>query len=136
MPTDPPDPRRNSGRFAYDGLERVIHEKARLSILASLASYPDGLLFTELKSLCALTDGNLSRQIQSLQESGLVEVWKRVSSQRPQTICRLTAPGRQRFLEYIAELERVVSDAHLKDASRKAPLARTTPPSKRISPAI
>ena len=53
---------REPGRFAYGGLERVIHEKARLSILASLASHADGLLFNDLKALCALTDGNLSRQ--------------------------------------------------------------------------
>jgi hypothetical protein len=45
-----PGPKRAGGRFAYDGLERVIHEKARLSILSSLAAHPDGLIFTELKS--------------------------------------------------------------------------------------
>ena len=50
----------SSGRFAYDGLERVIHEKARLGILASLIAHPDGLLFNDLKDLCSLTDGNLS----------------------------------------------------------------------------
>ena len=37
-----------SGRFAYDGLERVIHEKARLSIMSSLATHPEGLLFNDL----------------------------------------------------------------------------------------
>ena len=47
------------GRFAYEGLERIIHEKARLGILTSLVAQPKGLLFNELKDLCALTDGNL-----------------------------------------------------------------------------
>lgn len=100
-----------SGRFAYDGLQRVIHEKARLSIMASLAAHPEGLLFNDLKALCALTDGNLSRHLQLLQESELVEVWKGFKNNRPQTLCRLTADGRKRFLEYIAELEKVVADA-------------------------
>ena len=102
---------RAPGRYAYDGLERVIHEKARLSILSSLASNEAGLLFNDLKALCSLTDGNLSRQIQLLQESGFVEVWKGYNNNRPQTLCRLTPSGQERFLEYIAVLEDVVSNA-------------------------
>src|SRR5438067_8328904 len=85
----------SSGRFAYDGLERVIHEKARLGILASLVAHPDGLLFNDLKDLCSLTDGNLSRHLQLLQETGLVEVWKGVKRNRPQTLARLTEAGRR-----------------------------------------
>ena len=53
-----------SGRFAYEGLERVLHEKARLGIMTSLVTRPEGLLFSELKHLCALTDGNLSRHLE------------------------------------------------------------------------
>jgi len=100
-----------SAPFAYEGLERVIHERARLSILSSLAAHANGLVFNDLKSLCALTDGNLSRQIQLLQEAGFVEVWKGTKNNRPQTLCRLTEDGKKRFLEYIAELEQVVANA-------------------------
>ncbi len=100
-----------SGRFAYDGLERAIHEKARLGIMTSLASHPRGLLFGDLKDLCALTDGNLSRHLQVLHDEGLVEVWKGYSHKRPQTLCRLTDEGRRRFLDYLAELENVIADA-------------------------
>lgn len=107
------------GRFAYEGLERVMHEKARLGILTSLATHPDGLLFADLKKLCALTDGNLSRHLQVLQEAELLEVWKGFRDNRPQTLCRLTTQGRRRFLDYIAELERVVEDAVA--APRKRP---------------
>jgi len=102
---------REPGRFAYDGLERLFHERARLSILSSLAAHADGLLFNDLKSLCSLTDGNLSRQLSTLQEGGLVEVWKGFKKNRPQTLCRLTPQGRVRFLEYVNELEHVVADA-------------------------
>lgn len=100
-----------AGRFAYEGLERLIHEKARLSIVSSLAAYPQGLLFTDLKELCALTDGNLSRHLQMLQEANVVEVWKGFKNNRPQTLVRLTRQGRQRFVEYINVLERIVADA-------------------------
>jgi DNA-binding MarR family transcriptional regulator len=99
------------GRFAYDGLDRIIHEKARLSIVTSLATHPQGLLFTDLKELCALTDGNLSRHLQLLSEAGLVQIWKGFKDNRPQTLCQLSAEGRKRFLEYLAVLENVVTDA-------------------------
>ena len=97
--------------FAYEGLERVIHEKARLGILASLASHTDALTFSELKQLCALTDGNLNRHLQVLQDAGLVEIRKETDGNRPQTLCHLTTEGRQRFAQYISALEKVVEHA-------------------------
>lgn len=102
-----------SGRFSYQGLDRVMHEKARLGILASLAAHDAGLLFNDLKQLCSLTDGNLSRHLTVLSDAGLVEIWKGVAGPRPQTMYRLTSPGRKRFAEYINELERVINDAQL-----------------------
>ena len=108
----------DSGRFAYEGLDRVLHEKARLGIMTSLVTQPDGLLFSELKRLCALTDGNLSRHLDVLREAGLVEVWKGFENRRPQTLCRLSAEGRQRFLAYLEELEQVLRDAMPKAARR------------------
>jgi DNA-binding MarR family transcriptional regulator len=109
------------GRFAYDGLERIIHEKARLGILTSLVAQPKGLLFNELKDLCSLTDGNLSRHLQVLHEAGLVEVWKGQQKNRPQTLCRMTDEGRRRFLDYINVLENVVADALSAARSEDAP---------------
>ena len=108
-----------AGRFAYDGLDRVLHEKARLGIMTSLVTRPDGLLFGELKRLCALTDGNLSRHLDVLHEAGLVEIWKGFENRRPQTLCRLTPDGRQRFLAYLEQLEQVVRDAMPKAAKRE-----------------
>ena len=98
-------------RFAYGGLDRVIHERARLSILTSLLTHPKGLLFGDLKQLCDLTDGNLSRHLQILQEAMLVAVAKSFEANRPQTLCRITPTGRQRYLEYLSVLEQIVRDA-------------------------
>jgi DNA-binding transcriptional ArsR family regulator len=106
------------GRFAYEGLERVLHEKARLGIMTSLVMRPEGLLFSELKRLCALTDGNLSRHLDVLREAGLVEVWKGFDNRRPQTLCRLSPEGRTRFLAYLEELEQVIRDAMPRAARR------------------
>jgi len=99
------------GRFAYEGLDRVIHEKARLSLLTSLAAHPKGLVFGTLKQMCGLTDGNLSRHLQVLEEAGLIAIEKGYDGNRPQTICRITAEGRHRYLDYLKVLEQVVRDA-------------------------
>ena len=101
----------NEGRFAYEGLNRVIHERARLSVLTSLLTNPKGLTFGDLKQLCALTDGNLSRHLSVLEKAKMVEIVKGHDRNRPQTICRITANGRRRYLEYLSTLEQVVKDA-------------------------
>jgi hypothetical protein len=109
-----------TGRFAYDGLERVFHEKARLGIMTSLVSQPRGVIFAELKEMCHLTDGNLSRH-----EAGFVEIWKGYHKNRPQTLCRMTDLGRKRFFEYINVLETVVQDAL--GAARSSSAAASSP---------
>ena len=99
------------GRFAYPGLDRIIHERGRLGILSSLIAHPAGLSFNNLKQLCSLTDGNLNRHLQVLREAGLVETVKDFSRERASTLCRLTPLGRDRYLDYLAALEQVVRDA-------------------------
>ena len=118
-------PKLDAARFAYEGLDRVIHEKARLGVLTSLVAHPKGLIFADLKRLCGLTDGNLSRHLQVLQEAGLVDIVKGYDRNRPQTMCRITAKGRRRFLSYLAVLEQVVRDAA--EASKTAALAEAAP---------
>lgn len=108
--------------FSYEGLDRVLHEKARLGIMTSLMSHPKGLAFGDLKHLCGLTDGNLSRHLQTLEEAGVVEIIKTFEKKRPLTTCRLTAAGRKRFVDYIEVLEQVVRDAA--EASGHAQIAR------------
>jgi len=99
------------GTYAYNGLDRVLHEKARLGIMTALLTRAGGIVFTDLKALCALTDGNLSRHVTVLQEAGLVEVWKGHQGRRPQTLIRLSETGRADFLAYLQQLEQVIDDA-------------------------
>lgn len=99
------------GRFAYEGLDRAIHEKSRLAIMTSLLTNPSGLLFGDLKRLTSLTDGNLSRHLDVLREAGLIEIWKGYDKRRPQTLCRITSQGRKKFTGYLQELEQVIKDA-------------------------
>lgn len=104
---------RTEAPFAYDGLDRVFHERARLGIVTSLAGRSDGLGFADLKALCGLTDGNLSRHLQVLEEAGFVTLDKGYEGKRPFTRCHLTEQGRDRFAAYLD----VLSDV-LKKASR------------------
>src|ERR1019366_9493259 len=101
----------SEARFAYEGLDRVIHERARLSVLTSLITNPKGLAFGDLKQLCALTDGNLSRHLSVLEKGKMVEIVKKQDRNRPLTVCRITTSGRKRYLEYLSTLEQVVKDA-------------------------
>ena len=116
----------NDARFSYDGLDRIIHEKARLSILTSLMTHPKGLAFSDLKRLCGLTDGNLSRHIKVLQEAKLVDVTKGYEGNRPHTSCAITAAGQKQFLDYVSVLEQVVRDA--------SPIEETSPSTARPKP--
>lgn len=111
------------GAFAYDGLDRIIHEKARLGIMTALALHPGGLRFQDLKDACTLTDGNLSRHLDHLQSAGFVEIWKRFQNNRPQTLCRITESGHKRFLDYVGQLESVLQKAAEAKQSAAAPTA-------------
>jgi DNA-binding transcriptional ArsR family regulator len=99
------------GRFAYAGLDRAIHEKARLGILTSLAARAGGLLFNDLKELCSLTDGNLHRHLAVLEEAKLVTTDRAAQEGRPQTVIAMTPLGRRKFQDYLGVLEQVLSDA-------------------------
>src|SRR5579875_513280 len=102
---------KSAAPFAYEGLDRVIHERARLSVLTSLMTHAKGLSFVELKQLCGLTDGNLARHLQVLEEDGMVRISKDDREGRAQTTVRVTGSGRKRYLEYLSVLEQIVRDA-------------------------
>ena len=120
----------SEGRFAYEGLDRVIHERARLSVLTSLVTNPKGLAFGDLKQLCALTDGNLNRHLRVLEEGKMVSIVKKQDRNRPLTVCRITPSGRARYIEYLATLEQVV-----RDAAKVTGDARESAPAHRLAPA-
>ena len=88
-------------------LDRVIHEKGRLVIMSMLAASPE-LSFTELRDALAMTDGNLTTHIRTLQETGYVSVTKSFQNNRPLTTCSLTAAGKKAFASYIDLLEQII----------------------------
>jgi len=104
--------RSRSRPFAYEGLDRAMHERARLGVLTCLLAHPRGLSFSQIRQLCGLTDGNLSRHLEVLESAHLIQMAKTMEENRPQTSCRLTASGRRRFVAYLAVLRQVLLDAN------------------------
>jgi DNA-binding MarR family transcriptional regulator len=88
-------------------IDRVIHEKGRMAIMSLLAASPE-LSFTEMRETLAMTDGNLTSHIRTLQEAGYVSVTKTYQNNRPLTTCSLTPAGRKAFTTYIDLLDQIV----------------------------
>ena len=109
-------------QFAYEGLERIFHERGRLAVCTCLVANPDGMSFTALQDACALTDGNLNRHLHALAETGIITLSRTRGKGRPTTIVRITASGRARFLAYIDELETVVRAVHAVDGDEDGAL--------------
>ena len=98
-----------------DDIDAVIHERARLAIVAALAVSAE-LSFNELKSMLGLTDGNLSAHSRTLDEAGYVVVEKSFRGRRPYTALRLTPKGRKAFSRYLETLRQIVDrGSHARD---------------------
>ncbi len=95
----------------YEALDKVFHEPHRLALVSSLLADEKGLSFNELRDLCDLTDGNLSRHLKVLEDAGAVRIEKSFVANRPRTTVSLTKEGRARFLEYLDALEAVLKEA-------------------------
>lgn len=80
-------------------LDRIIHEPARLVILAALNKVEEAD-FKFLQAVTGLTKGNLSRQSTQLEEVGYIEIHKYYRGRIPATSYRLTAKGRKAFTDY------------------------------------
>ena len=91
-------------------LDRVIHEKGRLTIMSLLAASSE-LSFTEMRDTLSMTDGNLTSHVRTLQEAGYLSVSKSYQGNRPLTTCSLTATGKKAFTSYINLLEQIVQQS-------------------------
>lgn len=97
-----------------ESIESVFHQPRRLDIMSELCGVEGGISFGDLKVRCGLTDGNLNRHLQALQKAGAVKVKKSFIGVKPHTSISVTAKGRQRFIEYLANLEEILRVASQK----------------------
>jgi DNA-binding MarR family transcriptional regulator len=93
-----------------DGLDPVIHAPARLRLMVTLATLPDGdnLSFTRLQDLIGLTPGNLITHLRKLEDAGYVRTEKTGSGVNALTTVALTLGGRTALERYTAVVRQLL----------------------------
>jgi DNA-binding transcriptional ArsR family regulator len=92
------------------GLDRLIHEPARLAILTALsAAKKADFLF--LQRVTGLTKGNLSTHLTKLEEGALVEIHKEFVGKKPVTWVKLTPSGQTAIDQHWLQLQRLRESA-------------------------
>jgi DNA-binding MarR family transcriptional regulator len=102
----PPRLEAHPGRGAGH-LDRLIHERLRLGIVSALA-VNTSLTFTELRSLLATSDGNVSVHAHKLEEAGYIQCTKSFHGRVPRTTYKLTAAGRKALRRYLDHMEALI----------------------------
>lgn len=93
-------------------LDKLIHERVRLGIMAAL-SVSDTLSFQELKQMLKVTDGNLSVHLKLLEKHAYLVVKKGFIANKPRSSYRLTDAGKEALKQYIQKLEKLIQDIQL-----------------------
>lgn len=91
-------------------LDPVVHGKLRLALLSLLAGVEQAD-FTWLREKTGASDGNLGAQLLKLEEAGYVAVEKKFVQRKPQTIYRMTDPGRTALGNYVKALKQLLGGA-------------------------
>ena len=89
-------------------LDDVVHQRVRLGILAVFAEAKRAE-FGYLRDALDLSDGNLSRHIQVLEEAGLVSVEKGYEGRRPRTWVSASRRGRAALDAELRSLRELIS---------------------------
>lgn len=91
-------------------LDNIIHQPARLRIMASLVALDPGeqVDFVYLRKILKLTDGNLGAHLTKLENAGYVKVEKTFIARKPRTFINATGKGRDAFEEHIKALEGII----------------------------
>jgi DNA-binding MarR family transcriptional regulator len=90
-------------------IDRMVHEPARLAILALLYVI-ESADFTFLMNQTGLSWGNLSTHMSKLEEVGYIDIEKSFKGRRPNTNLHLTTDGRSAFREYRQKMKQILDD--------------------------
>lgn len=93
----------------FKELDPLLHSQLRLAVMSILLSVEEAE-FVYLKEKTQATAGNLSVQIDKLNEAGYIEVEKSFVGKKPRTVCRITSAGRKAFEEYVLALKSYIRE--------------------------
>ena len=88
----------------YNDLDPLLHSQLRLAIISILVN-SEVAEFTYIKEQTNASSGNLSIQITKLKEARYIKVEKKFRNNYPQTLCKITDLGREKFEEYVKALQ-------------------------------
>lgn len=97
-----------NGSAKREGVNRLIYERVRLSLISILA-VRESASFSELKTLLDTTDGNLSMHARKLEEAGLISCRKNLTERLPKTEYSITRAGRKSLEAYLTHMEKLVN---------------------------
>ena len=87
-------------------INKIIHEPARLKILAQLYVV-ESADFIFIMRQTGLTQGNVSGHLNKLEDAKYVKIEKGYIGKRPQTMISLTKKGRKVFKKYVQDMRQL-----------------------------
>jgi len=91
----------------FKELDPLLHSQLRLAVMSLLIGVEEAD-FVFLKEKTGATSGNLSVQIDKLNEAGYISVTKTFKGKMPCTICRITKRGVAAFDDYVKALQEYI----------------------------
>ena len=88
----------------YRAIDDVVHGRVRLAVMAYLSGAGTAD-FGAIKAHTGGSDGNLSVNLRKLEDAGYIAIEKRFVDRKPQTLCTLTAAGREAWIAYLARMQ-------------------------------
>jgi len=98
-------------RHPIHEIDDDVHQRVRLGILASLHGIARAD-FAHLKTTLDLTDGNLGRHLQALEQAGMITHDKATGTGPPRTWIKITAKGRKALRDEVRALQRILADVN------------------------
>ena len=98
----------------FKDLDPLLHSQLRLAIMSILISVKEAD-FNFLKEQTQATAGNLSVQIEKLQQANYIDVEKTYKGKKPQTICRVSDNGKNAFEQYVLNLKDYLQNVNMKN---------------------
>ena len=91
----------------FKELDPILHSQLRLAVMSILLSVEEAE-FVYLKEKTGATAGNLSVQLDKLNQAEYIEIEKSFVGKKPRTLCRMTDKGHRAMEEYVNTLKQYV----------------------------